>query len=69
MHVEAIIFWLLLLDSVTSNIVMWFESAWYLRHFRLLSRLFPPAKGWPLLYLATVLWVGSLLWRMGMLGW
>jgi hypothetical protein len=44
-----------------------FGSEWYVRHFRTLSRWFPPAEGWVLNYLALILWVGSLLYRAGML--
>lgn len=61
MSIEVIIFYLLLIDSVGANLVVWFGERWYTKHFRLISRVFPPAKGWALYYLILVLWIGSLL--------
>jgi hypothetical protein len=61
MLVQTVIFWLLLLDSLCANFVAWFGRAWYVHNFRLVSRFFPLAKGWPALYLALVLWIGFLL--------
>ena len=52
-----IVFWLLLLDSVVANIVAWGFEAWYIRHFRLMSRWFPIAKGWTAYYFVLVLWI------------
>jgi hypothetical protein len=67
MSVEAIIFYILLIDALGANLVVHFGSKWYVQHFRTLSRWFPPAEGWALYYLVLVLWVGSLLYRVGML--
>lgn len=64
---EAIIFYLLFIDSVGANLVSWFGAKWYIKHFRTLSRFFPPAKGWTELYFVLMLWVGFLLHRMDML--
>jgi hypothetical protein len=61
MSVEAIIFYILLIDALGANLVVHFGSKWYVQHFRTLSRWFPPAEGWALYYLVLVLWVGSLL--------
>lgn len=58
--IESIIFYLLLLDSITANIVAWFEESWYIKHFRLISRLFPMTKGWTTYYFILVLWIGWL---------
>ena len=69
LSIEAIIFYLLLIDSLSCNFIVLFGKRWYVQHFRIFSRWFPPAEGWALYYLALVLWVGSLLFRMGMLGW
>lgn len=67
MSIEAIIFYLLLIDSLGCNLITLFGERWYVKHFRLFSRLFPPAKGWALYYLLLVLWIGSLLYRAGRL--
>ncbi|HUX35629.1 MAG TPA: hypothetical protein VMV71_01190 [Candidatus Paceibacterota bacterium] len=68
MTIEAIIFYLLLLDSVSCNLIVLFGSNWYTSTFRIISRWFPPAEGWALYYLILVLWIGSFLYRMGALG-
>lgn len=65
MTIEIIIFYLLLIDSLGCNLVVWFGEKWYTKHFRLISRFFPPAKGWSLYYLILVLWIGSLISRVG----
>ena len=65
---EAIVFYLLLIDAISCNFLVLFGSGWYLHHFRTISRWFPPAEGWALYYLVLVLWAGSFLWRMGALG-
>ncbi|HEV8666370.1 MAG TPA: hypothetical protein VN665_00795 [Candidatus Paceibacterota bacterium] len=67
MTIEAIIFYLLLLDSVTANFVAYFGRRWYVQHFRLISRLFPLAKGWTTYYLVLVLWIGWLTHTAGLL--
>lgn len=67
MSIEAIIFYLLVIDSVSANLVALFGQKWYARHFRIFSRWFPPAEGWALYYLILVLWIGSLLLRLGLL--
>ena len=63
MSIELIIFYLLLVDVISADLTVIFGSGWYVRHFRTISRWFPPAEGWALFYLALVLWVGSLLYR------
>lgn len=67
MIIESIIFYLLLIDSIGANLVVWFGEAWYTKHFRIISRWFPPAPGWALYYLILMLWIGSLLYRAGVL--
>jgi len=64
MSIEIIVFYLLLIDSTSSVLVSFFGEQWYIKHFRIFSRFFPPAKGWSLYYLALVLWVGTLLLRL-----
>jgi hypothetical protein len=67
MSVEVIIFYILLIDALGAHLVVHFGSEWYVQHFRGISRWFPPAEGWALYYLVLILWVGSLLYRAGML--
>ncbi|MCR4333604.1 MAG: hypothetical protein NUV60_01085 [Patescibacteria group bacterium] len=67
MSIEVIIFYLLVIDSVSANLLAIFGKDWYAQHFRIFSRWFPPAEGWALYYLVLVLWVGSLLYRAGVL--
>lgn len=65
--IETIIFYLLLVDSIFANLASWtgFGKKWY-EHTFFVTYL-PLAKGWTIVYFALVLWVGSLLSRMGLL--
>ena len=54
MNIEAIVFYILLVDAISANLMVQFGSERYVRHFRTLSRWFPPAEGWALYYLALV---------------
>ena len=65
--IEAIIFYLVLLDALIANFLAWFDGKWYAKNFRLFSRWFPLTKGWTGAYLVLVLWVGLLYWRLGIL--
>jgi len=67
MNIQEIIFYLLLIDSVGAVLVTLFGAQWYTKHFRLFSRVFPPASGWAVWYLILVLWIGCLLNQAGML--
>jgi len=67
MSVEAIIFYILLIDSVVANLFVLLDGGWYTKHFRLMSRFFPLTLGWTLYYFVLVVWVGSLLNRAALL--
>ena len=41
---EAIIFYVVVIDAVGYNLVAWFGSQWYTRHFTLFARYFPVVK-------------------------
>lgn len=56
-----IIFFALLVDSLGGIWVAWFGRRWYLDRMGVLSRYFPPAKGWAVYYLLLVLLFGYLL--------
>ena len=67
MSIYAIIFYLLLIDSLGANLVTWFGGKWYTKHFRLLSRYFPAVKGWTTYYMVLVLFIGYLMYITGLL--
>lgn len=69
MMIEAIIFYLLLIDALVANFFAFFGPGrgWYRAQFGLFARYFPMTKGWTLYYLILVLWAGSLLYRAGAL--
>lgn len=58
---QAIIFYVLLIDSIGANLMSFGGGRqWYQRNFRLISRYFPATKGWTVYYLILVLWMGYL---------
>ena len=66
--IEAIIYYLVLIDSIGANITVWFFSKWYKKNIdKGIAKHFPASKGWALMYLILVLWVGCALWRLGIL--
>ena len=67
MSIEAIKFYLVLLDSIGAILTSLLAGRWYTRHFRLISRFFPIGVGWAVYYFVLVLWIGSLLLRGGVL--
>ncbi len=69
LNIEAIIWYLLLLDSVGANIIVGCCTKWYKKNYKGFCKHFPPSKGWCLLYLALVLWIGFALLRLGILPW
>ncbi len=65
---EVVIFYLLLIDAIGANLMSWIDGErWYQKHFRILSRYFPAARGWTTYYLILVLWIGVILYRSGIL--
>lgn len=65
MSLEGIISIILLIDSIGAVFMSWFGSNWYLHHARIFSRYFPIAKGWTLLYFVLMLWIASLVNKLG----
>ena len=57
---EAVIFWVLLVDSVVANGIAWWGGVWYAKHLRTVSRMLPMTKALAGYYLALVLWIGYL---------
>ena len=67
-NLEAIVWYLFLADSLGANIIAWCCAGWYKKKMpKGFVKHFPATKGWCLLYLALVLWVGFSLARMGAL--
>ncbi len=67
-NLETIIVFLLLLDSIGAILFAYTDGKkWYQKHFRLISRWFPMAKGWPLLYFGLVVYFGYLLYKNGLI--
>jgi hypothetical protein len=64
--VEGVIWYLLLLDSLGANFTSLFLKKWWKN--RKFHKILPMNRLWTLLYLVLVLWVGSALFRLGMLG-
>ena len=70
-NLEAILFYIILADSITANILVWFGgkkyNKWYNKTFKWWAKRFPATKGWLGWYLLLVLWIGYTLYRMGIL--
>lgn len=59
-NIKIIIFYILLLDAVIMNVLIWFNKEWYLNNLGIFGNIFPPGKGWAIYYLILVLWIGFL---------
>jgi hypothetical protein len=66
-NVEAIIWYLFLLDSLGASLFAWFMPKWSKKKFPKLTKHLPLTKAWATIYLVLVLWVGSALHRMNVL--
>jgi hypothetical protein len=58
---ELIVFFILLIDSLGAVLLAWFGPGLWSKYFSVLAKFFPMAKGWALLYLVLVLFIGYLL--------
>jgi len=67
--IEGIIYYLVLLDSIGANIVSWCCTKWYKKSVGKWAKHFPASRGWALWYFVLVLWIGSLMNRIGMIPW
>ena len=60
--IEIVVFIVLLVDSLSCNLIAWSgKNDWYIKHFRIISKNFPLAKGWTTYYLVLVLWIGVVM--------
>ena len=55
------IYYVLLIDSVSAVLVAVFGQKWWKRTCFAFSKAFPATKGWTILYLAIVLFIGQIL--------
>ena len=70
LNLEAIIYYLFLIDSIGANIAVWFSPSvvkWYKKKWPSIYKIIPLTKGWAFIYLILVLWVGWALHRLGIL--
>jgi hypothetical protein len=65
--IEGVIWFLFLLDSLGANFMALFAKKWWKK--KKFHKILPMHSLWTLLYLVLVLWVGSALWRLGLLTW
>lgn len=65
--VEAVVWYLFVLDSFGANVVAWFFSGWAKKNFKGFWKHLPVTRGWAAIYLVLVLWVGCALFRLGVL--
>ena len=63
--IEEILWYLVFIDSILVNLIVWLFSNWYEKKFKNRSKYFPASKGWSLWYLVLVLWIGYALLRLG----
>ncbi len=68
-NLEALVWYLFLVDSIGAGILSTCCVKWYKKNYKGFYKHFPPTKGWCTLYLILVLWVGSALYRNGILPW
>ena len=61
---EEILWYLVFIDSVFTNLIIWFLPKWYEKKFKNVSKYFPAGKGSSLWYLILVLWIGYALLRL-----
>lgn len=61
MTIIKIIFWLLLLDSLVANTIVWFGNAEYLNKIKFFKRYLPLTKGWTAWYIILVLFIGYII--------
>lgn len=68
-NLEALIWYLLLLDSIGAVITALCCAKWFKKNYKGFWKHFPVTKGWAIFYLVLVLWVGWALNRLGVLWW
>ena len=70
LSIEAIIFYLVLIDSICANIAVWCSPKlmkWYTKYWAKFAKEFPLARGWTIFYFVLVVWIGYGLNRLGII--
>ena len=67
LSIEAILWYVVLIDSLGANIMTWFFPKWYKKTYKRTYKIFPASKGWSALYLVLVLWLGYALNRLSVI--
>ena len=57
---KIIIFYILLLDAIVINVLIFFNNKWYKENIGIFKSIFPSGKGWAVYYLILVLYIGLL---------
>ena len=57
----VIIYMIFLIDSIGVVTMSWFGQKWWMHYAQPISKYFPPAKGWAIVYFTLILIIGYLL--------
>tara|TARA_Y100000034_G_C6675315_1_gene296663 strand:+ start:224 stop:427 length:204 start_codon:yes stop_codon:yes gene_type:complete len=63
--IEGIIWYLFLIDCLGANLVAWFFPKWWKK--KKWHKIIPMSRAWTFLYIVLILWIGSTLYRLGVL--
>ena len=66
-NIEAILWYIVFIDSIGANLMTWFFPGWYNKIYKKTSRIFPASKAWCAVYLVLVLWLGFALRRLSII--
>lgn len=66
-NIEAISYYLFLIDSIFANLIIWFLPNWYKKNFKKYHKFLPLTKLWSGVYFVIILWLGYALIRLGVL--
>ena len=64
LSLEKLLWFLVFIDSISTNIIVWFFPQWYEKKFNKMSKYLPATKGWSTWYLILVIWIGYALFRI-----
>jgi hypothetical protein len=67
MEIEAIIWFLFVVDSLVCNYIAWFKKKGYKAKFKTMSKYLPITKLWAFFYFGFLAWIGYSLYRLGIL--
>ncbi|MFH0701126.1 MAG: hypothetical protein V2A62_01680 [Candidatus Woesearchaeota archaeon] len=64
---EGLLWYLIAIDCLVYNIMSWSQGKWHQKQTHWFTDYFPYQRGWGIIYLFLVLWIGFLLYRMQLL--